>query len=306
MATWIIKNSFAAWEEHPVVTSVMQKSIEEINFPAITICPLDDTRFGYLEKHLNSQNSGISVENLVTDLAKVLYARHPKASENDCLMSFCEEFLVKVKNGEEIKDEFWDISNETAENYQNCEEFHCPKSLEFRRFFATIQDLILEDLKDPDRYHNFILDQFSVQNRSINHDEWKRRAKTTPLPLGGEICNFKTSVSCHKLVADFRFLIAFRQLILSSDRIFKDSKTGSLLKMLLTQMEDDPDLQREVFLHYVSNETFPKLFAKHWLRRQDLDGELPLHDLIALVANREDGFDRSSSVFDQQVLLTTN
>ena len=78
LATWIIKNSFSAWEEHPVVTSVMQKSIEEINFPAITICPLDDTRFGYLEEHLNSEeNSEISIENLVTDLARVLYARHP-------------------------------------------------------------------------------------------------------------------------------------------------------------------------------------------------------------------------------------
>ena len=45
MAIWIINNSFKAWREHPVVTSVMQKSIEEIHFPAITICPMDDTRY---------------------------------------------------------------------------------------------------------------------------------------------------------------------------------------------------------------------------------------------------------------------
>ena len=43
-ATWIIRNSFHSWKEHPVITSVMQKSIEEIHFPAITICPQDDTR----------------------------------------------------------------------------------------------------------------------------------------------------------------------------------------------------------------------------------------------------------------------
>lgn len=43
-ATLVIKHSFNAWNEHPVVTSVMQKSIEEVHFPAITICPLDDTR----------------------------------------------------------------------------------------------------------------------------------------------------------------------------------------------------------------------------------------------------------------------
>ena len=125
--------------------------------------------------------------------------------------------------------------------------------------------------------------------------------------LGGEICNFKTSVSCHKLVADFRFLMAFRNLILSSQKISskqKNPKPGSLLKMLLTQMEDDPDLQRAVFLHYVSNKTNAKLFAKHWLQEDDeLDENLPLHDLIALLANRDDGFDRSSSVFEQQVII---
>ena len=47
-ATWIINSSFKAWQEHPVITSVMQKSIEEIYFPAITICPLDDTRYTLL------------------------------------------------------------------------------------------------------------------------------------------------------------------------------------------------------------------------------------------------------------------
>ena len=46
-ATFIINSSFKAWQDHPVVTSVMQKSIEEIRFPAITLCPMDDTRFEY-------------------------------------------------------------------------------------------------------------------------------------------------------------------------------------------------------------------------------------------------------------------
>ena len=74
--------------------------------------------------------------------------------------------------------------------------------------------------------------------------------------------------------------------------------------MLLTQMEDDPDLQRAVFLHYVSNKTNAKLFAKHWLQNDDeVDDNLPLHDLIALLVNRDDGFDRSSSVFGQQVII---
>ena len=34
-----------AWDENPVVTSVQQISIEQIEFPSITVCPLDQTRY---------------------------------------------------------------------------------------------------------------------------------------------------------------------------------------------------------------------------------------------------------------------
>ena len=44
-ATYIIRSSFKGWEDNPVITSVMQKSIEEIPFLAITICPLGNTRY---------------------------------------------------------------------------------------------------------------------------------------------------------------------------------------------------------------------------------------------------------------------
>ncbi len=44
MAGFIIRSSFAGWQDNPVITSVAQKSIEEIPFPAITICPTDETR----------------------------------------------------------------------------------------------------------------------------------------------------------------------------------------------------------------------------------------------------------------------
>ena len=43
VSAWSINNSFARWQEHPVITKVEQKSIEVIPFPAITICPSDET-----------------------------------------------------------------------------------------------------------------------------------------------------------------------------------------------------------------------------------------------------------------------
>ena len=43
ISAWSINNSFEHWRDHPVITAVEQKSIEVITFPAITICPLDQT-----------------------------------------------------------------------------------------------------------------------------------------------------------------------------------------------------------------------------------------------------------------------
>ncbi len=44
-ATFIINRSFEGWKKNPIITSVAQKPIESIYFLAITICPLDDTRW---------------------------------------------------------------------------------------------------------------------------------------------------------------------------------------------------------------------------------------------------------------------
>ena len=41
---WIIDNSFRAWAQAPVITSVEQILIEQVPFPAITVCPLEKTR----------------------------------------------------------------------------------------------------------------------------------------------------------------------------------------------------------------------------------------------------------------------
>ena len=43
ISAWSINNSFAHWQEHPVITKVEQESIEVIPFPAITICPSNET-----------------------------------------------------------------------------------------------------------------------------------------------------------------------------------------------------------------------------------------------------------------------
>jgi hypothetical protein len=181
-----------------------------------------------MEEKLNEDvnRSQLSPADLVTDLMRILYARHPKASESDCLLSQCQTLMVKVKNGDEIHEDgdkssdLWTIATSGNEISQQCDDLQCPDFEEFRHFFAAIKPFLVQNDGDDDdedeatQYHNFILDQFTIkdekQNRSVTKAEWRKRAKTTAMPSGDVICNLKTLVSCHKLVGDFRFLIDFK------------------------------------------------------------------------------------------------
>ena len=42
LAVFIIDNSFKDWATHPIMTQVSQASVEEINMPSLTICPMKD------------------------------------------------------------------------------------------------------------------------------------------------------------------------------------------------------------------------------------------------------------------------
>lgn len=106
-----------------------------------------------MEQQLNKQinDSHLMPEDLITDLARILYARHPKPSESDCLLNQCEKLLVSVRNGNSIYDQLdeqdlaWSLVNsgETESDVRNsC--INCPEFPEFRRFFATIEPFLIQ------------------------------------------------------------------------------------------------------------------------------------------------------------------
>ena len=45
LALVVINRSIDQWEKHPIITSVAQISIEQIEFPSVTVCSLDDSRY---------------------------------------------------------------------------------------------------------------------------------------------------------------------------------------------------------------------------------------------------------------------
>ena len=103
-------------------------------------------------------------------------------------------------------------------------------------------------------------------------------------------------------------------MILSSKNLSKENRQGTLLKMLLIQMSDDPLLQEETFHNYAPNDKYEKLYAKYWLNiTQDSKlNSLPLHNLISMLANREQIFDTlnyldpSNDQFDDPMKMKRN
>ena len=83
-------------------------------------------------------------------------------------------------------------------------------------------------------------------------------------------------------------------MIHSSKNLSNENRQGTLLKMLLIQMSDDPLLQEETFDNYAPSDKYEKLYAKYWLNiTQDSKlNSLPLHNLISMLANREQIFDK--------------
>ncbi len=179
---------------------------------------------------------------------------------------------------------------------------------------------------DDDLYHNFILQQFNLSdnyrgfNKSMPEDltsfrNEKKRAKTTAMPFGftrgyGEKnCEVKTRISCSEIVGDFRFLQAFKRLIFeSSMEMAKEQKIGTLLKMLLTQVERDETLQRAVFNHYVDRDRFGSLYSDKWLNpetRKEAEN-VALHELVLMLAKRDHHYERQRTFPARDQVINSN
>ena len=96
-------------------------------------------------------------------------------------------------------------------------------------------------------------------------------------------------------------------LILSSINLTNETRRGTLLRMLLNQMGDDLQLQKATFEHYIPRDKYSQLYAKHWLHTSEENqlNQLPLHDLISVLTNREHVFDQSSILTSYDVKVGT-
>ncbi len=111
-------------------------------------------------------------------------------------------------------------------------------------------------------------------------------------------CSSEMVVECAVLVSDFRFVTAFKALILDSLDLPSETRPGTLLKMLLSQLEGSNDLQKTIFDHYVPLENHPSLYASSLLNltrnEQKQVANLPLHDLVTMLSKRRTNFRQHS------------
>eukprot|EP00094_Tigriopus_californicus_P011134 TCALIF_10745-PA protein Name:"Similar to ppk28 Pickpocket protein 28 (Drosophila melanogaster)" AED:0.17 eAED:0.17 QI:0/0/0/0.66/1/1/3/0/792 len=262
-AIFIINSSFKGWKDNPVVTSVMQKSIEEIPFPAITICPMDDTRFGYVERMANQAgHKNFNLKKMIAHLLRLIHTDRPLPQENDCLLKYCIDIMT-------------DEDTESSDEMENCVET-CPARTEFIDFFKQINTTLSSD------YEEFILNSTENEIEKSIRDVAKfghnGRSKRS---LGGQ-CLVEMRTNCSRYVKDFRFLRDLKKLLQSDEaRVhnqFATARPGTILKMIHSLVDADPEAQKVLFDTYLDPIKYPTIYSCS-------KGDMPVPDLVTLISS---------------------
>ena len=143
------------------------------------------------------------MEDLITDLVKVLHARRLPSDSNDCLLKQCEKLVKLHANNSNGNFNISTLANDDGQETKNC--VNCPGLKKFEIFFKSVQKFLSSNL---DKYHDFIQKQFEFKSTSGKND-WNIRAQST-INQKMDACNVPTKLNCQKLVLDFRFLAGFK------------------------------------------------------------------------------------------------
>ena len=142
------------------------------------------------------------MEDLITDLVKVLHARRLPSDSNDCLLKQCEKLVKLHANNSNGNFNISTLANDDGEETKNC--VNCPGLKKFEIFFKSVQKFLSSNLDD---YHDYIQKQFEFKSTSGKND-WNIRAQSTTNQKM-DACNVPTKLNCQKIVLDFRFLAGF-------------------------------------------------------------------------------------------------
>ena len=143
------------------------------------------------------------MEDLITDLVKVLHARRLQSDSNDCLLEQCEKLVKLHANNSNGNFNISTLANDDGKETKNC--VNCPGLKKFEIFFKSVQKFLSSNLDD---YHDYIQQQFEFKSTSGKND-WNIRAQSTTNQKM-DVCNVPTKLNCQKLVLDFRFLAGFK------------------------------------------------------------------------------------------------
>ena len=173
----------------------------------------------------------------------VKFAKRQDADANDCLLKKCDVLVMKeirqFRNAKDVSG-VADVDGDVTQT-SRCPS-QCPESNKFESFFEQVKHLIItNDLrKENGSYHKLLMDRVNLIRINESVKSGQEIKRLTGIDDSGS-CLTHGSVSCRRIVADFRFLQDFDRSIASpfNETELSKARPGTLLKMLLSQLDYD-------------------------------------------------------------------
>ncbi|XP_040569255.2 uncharacterized protein [Lepeophtheirus salmonis] len=263
MSSWIIQKSFQSWKSNPIVTSVMQISIEELDFPSITICHMESNRFGYIEQELN--NIGEFTTNeikkmLLSDIIKLLQKSQSKLDHN------------KIKlNNEDLEREFCNKSH-----------FDIPLNIDANKSKDNLYGLFNSYLN---LYSNFY-DMESFNNHLVNHFSATVLENKDTFSIFDNNSSSKAFLDLNSLcdgnsIRSFLFFHLMAQKFYNST--IQEFRFGTVLKWLYDHALTQED-REEFYMKYTPKED--RFYAKRFIDN-DINCTISIPSFIAVLSGDE-------------------
>ncbi|XP_071747853.1 uncharacterized protein [Lepeophtheirus salmonis] len=251
---FIINNSFKAWQETPVVTSVAQLAIEEIPFPSITICPLDNNRFGFVEEVIDeSSDAQLNKGELLLDIFRLLRThRFNVFSHSECLFLYCQSKTINADNDD---------------CHQNI--------IKFEEFYFTMNSFVNDSARYDERIEGMMKD--------LIRDHFQEGVNEQNARIFSR--DFEEGIECDSLVYDYLLLQNLKDIYESLE--IKDLNPGKILKWIYYNTKDLKK-QSQLMKKYLSPQLFPKAYARYFGANENI----PFPDLVTIL-NGQFGEDSS-------------
>lgn len=188
-----------------------------------------------MEQKLNQLNPStleLDTKQVFLELIHLIHSRQPKPLQSDCLIKLC----LNLNQGLDFRD------NQHQSHRSDCET-GCQYQDEFQDFFYRVNDTLSQGKSSYSFYISGLIEEIFDEVQS-----GRRRKRSFEQ---SNRCQSEAVTNCTKYVRDFRFVKDLKRLFPTSQqyRLYNMSKSGTLLNILFSSLENEPNIQVRETLH---------------------------------------------------------